>query len=100
MRFQNHLNPRRSGISLTEILIGIMVLGIGVISLATLFPIGLLRMRRAVNDVRGTVLAQGAWNEVRVRNVLAPPYGPGSTIADPAWVSPTGAGYGATSIWT
>src|SRR5262245_8225401 len=76
MLLQNHLNPRRSGISLTEILIGIMVLGIGVISLATLFPIGLLRMKRAVNDVRGTVEARSGLNEVRVRNLLAPPYGP------------------------
>ena len=66
----------RQGISLTEVLIGIMVLGIGVITLATLFPIGLLRMKRAVNDVRGTLEAQSAANEVRTRDLLAPPLGP------------------------
>ena len=66
----------RRGISLTEILIGILVLGIGVISLATLFPLGLLRMRRAVNDVRGTITARTAWNEVKIRNLVAPPFGP------------------------
>ena len=69
-------NLNRRGVSLTEILIGIMVLGIGVITLATLFPLGLLKMRRAVNDVRGKVLAENAWNEVRARNLLAAPYGP------------------------
>ncbi len=69
-------NLSRRGISLMEILIGIMVLGIGVISLATLFPIGLLKMKRAVNDVRGTVLARSALSEVRIRNLLAPPFGP------------------------
>lgn len=66
----------RSGISLTEILIGIMVLGIGVISLATLFPLGLLRMMRAVNSVRGTVTAENAWHETQAWNLLAPPFGP------------------------
>jgi hypothetical protein len=69
-------NLNRRGISMMEILIGIMVLGIGVISLATLFPIGLLKMKRAVNDVRGTVLARSALSEVRIRNLLAPPFGP------------------------
>ena len=34
----------RAGITLTEILISIMILGIGLVSLATLFPIGLMRL--------------------------------------------------------
>jgi hypothetical protein len=67
---------RRSGITLTEILIGIMILGIGMISLATLFPIGLLRMRRSVHDVRSTVAAQNAVSEVAFRNIVSPPLGP------------------------
>jgi hypothetical protein len=81
----------RSGISLVEILIGIMVLGIGVISLATLFPIGLLKMKRAVNDVRGTVVSRSALSEVRIRNLLAQPYGPPATYFSaypaPAWTA-------------
>jgi prepilin-type N-terminal cleavage/methylation domain-containing protein len=68
-------SPRR-GVSLTEILIGIAILGIGVISLATLFPLGLLRLRRAVNDTRSTYLARSAMAETRVRHLIAPPYGP------------------------
>jgi hypothetical protein len=75
-RSTSDFQGNRRGVTLTEILIGIMVLGIGVISLATLFPIGLLRMKRAVNDVRGTIEARSAWNESRVRNLLAPPLGP------------------------
>ena len=35
--------PRSAGITLTEILISILILGVGLVSLATLFPIGLLR---------------------------------------------------------
>ena len=34
--------PRSAGITLTEILISILILGVGLVSLATLFPIGLL----------------------------------------------------------
>ena len=41
-----HARSRR-GITLTEILIAIMILGVGLVSLATLFPIGLLRLRDA-----------------------------------------------------
>ena len=49
---------RRAGITLTEILISIMILGIGMVSLATLFPIGLLRLReRPAADAVGVPLA-------------------------------------------
>ena len=40
-------SPRSAGITLTEILISILILGVGLVSLATLFPIGLLRLRDA-----------------------------------------------------
>ena len=69
-------NLGRKGATLTEILIGIMILGVGVLSLATLFPLGLLRLKRGVNQVRGTVVARNGWNEVRVRNLLQEPLGP------------------------
>jgi Tfp pilus assembly protein PilV len=42
-----HPSRARSGITLTEILISILIMGVGLISLATLFPIGLLRLRDA-----------------------------------------------------
>ena len=37
----------RAGITLTEILISILIMGVGLVSLATLFPLGLLRLRAA-----------------------------------------------------
>ena len=49
---------RRSGITLTEILIAIMILGVGLVSLATLFPIGLLRLRDATRYSRIEVPAR------------------------------------------
>ncbi len=43
----------RSGITLTEILIAILIMGVGLISLATLFPLGLIRLREAARYQRG-----------------------------------------------
>ncbi len=51
---------RRAGITLTEILIAIMILGVGLVSLATLFPIGLLRLRDASRYSRTKYLVDSA----------------------------------------
>jgi type II secretory pathway pseudopilin PulG len=64
--------PRRSGITLTEILISILILGVGMISLATLFPLGLLRYRDAQRNTRAAYLYQSAVSEVKTRNLLNP----------------------------
>ena len=61
---------RRRGITLTEILISIMILGIGLISLATLFPIGLLRLREAQRQSRSAYLAESAAADVAARGLL------------------------------
>ena len=37
----------RAGITLTEVLISILIMGVGLISLATLFPLGMVRLRAA-----------------------------------------------------
>jgi prepilin-type N-terminal cleavage/methylation domain-containing protein len=98
----------RRGLSLIEILIGIMILGIGVISLATLFPLGLLKMKRAVNDTRGVGLARDAVGQVHIRNLMSlrmrnaampwlpfAPGGPGYLTADPRWPAGTALTLGA-----
>jgi type II secretory pathway pseudopilin PulG len=65
------LAPRgRSGITLTEILIAIMIMGIGLVSLATLFPLGLLRLRSAARDSRSTLEAEVALSEISARNLF------------------------------
>lgn len=61
----------RSGITLTEILISIMILGIGVVSLATLFPLGLIRMRNAQRLTRGAFLVESAQADLGIRNLLS-----------------------------
>src|SRR5205823_14205368 len=52
------------------ILISIMIMGVGLISLATLFPLGLLRIRSANRDSRSTLLARSAIGEVDTRNLF------------------------------
>ncbi len=62
----------RSGITLIEILISILIMGIGVISIATLFPLGLLRLRNAQRLTRGAYLVESATADLGSRNLLAP----------------------------
>src|SRR4051812_14812211 len=62
--------PSRSGITLTEILISIMIMGVGMVSLATLFPLGLLRIREANRNVRSAQLAESALADLQARNLL------------------------------
>ncbi len=61
----------RAGITLTEILISILIMGIGLISLATLFPLGILRLRSASRDNRSALLGESALSELMTRNLLA-----------------------------
>jgi hypothetical protein len=59
-----------SGITLMEILISIMILGIGLISLATLFPIGLMRLREAQRQSRSAILLESAGADLATRGLL------------------------------
>ncbi len=70
---------RRSGITLTEILIAILILGVGLASLATLFPLGLLRLRDAARSTRSAYLAESAAADVSARGLLT---GESFNIAD------------------
>lgn len=52
--------PRRPGLSLTEVLVAIFVMGIGMISLLVLFPVGLSNMHWAMRDSKLTLASQVA----------------------------------------
>jgi len=60
----------RRGITLTEVLIAIMILGIGLVSLAALFPIGLARLRDASRYSRSAYLLQSAAADLAARGLL------------------------------
>src|SRR5262249_41533395 len=92
-------DPRgRSGITLTEILISILILGVGMVSLLTLFPLGLLRLRNAARSSRSTYLFESAGADLSARNLLTKfsfitpvaitPYQSPTGVYDP-WVQDT-----------
>ncbi len=71
MRYSPHVKSR-AGITLTEILISLLIMAIGMISLATLFPLGLLRIREAQRQERSSMLTQTAIADSSARNLLNP----------------------------
>ncbi len=58
MRIQTR--PSRPGISLLEVLTAIFIMGVGMLALLTLFPLGALSMARAVRDDRAAHIAANA----------------------------------------
>ncbi|MSQ93102.1 MAG: prepilin-type N-terminal cleavage/methylation domain-containing protein [Gemmataceae bacterium] len=55
--------PRRSGVTLVEVLVAIFIMGIGLIALLTLFPLGILRMAQGIRDAR---TAESAYNADKI----------------------------------
>jgi hypothetical protein len=65
------LRPRR-GITLTEVLISLGILTIGLLGVAALFPVGSYYMQRGEIADHGSALAQAAFNDAVARGVLNP----------------------------
>jgi prepilin-type N-terminal cleavage/methylation domain-containing protein len=61
---QAHGRPR-AGFSLVEMLLAIFILGIGVISIAALFPAGIALQRQATDDTIGPIVAKNAFATIR-----------------------------------
>src|SRR5271155_4256186 len=51
---------RRNGMTLMEVLIAIFVMGIGLLAILAMFPMGALTMQRAIRDDRGGHAASNA----------------------------------------
>jgi prepilin-type N-terminal cleavage/methylation domain-containing protein len=58
---------RRHGFSLIEVLLAIFILGIGAISIASLFPVGIAQQRSSFDDVMGPIVADNALSLLRAR---------------------------------
>ncbi|MGH7129282.1 MAG: type IV pilus modification PilV family protein, partial [Planctomycetaceae bacterium] len=72
---------RRRGVTLTEVLMSLLLMAIGVITLATLFPISILRTMTATRLTRATVLRYNADAKIEVHDLTA-------NYNDPAVVVP------------
>ena len=55
------------GFSLIELLLAIFILGVGVISVAAVFPAGIIQQRRTQDDAFGPVVAEAALSTIRSR---------------------------------
>ena len=55
------------GFSLIELLLAIFILGIGIISIATLFPAGIAQQLKTTDDVIGPIVARNAFTVIRSR---------------------------------
>jgi len=58
--------PKR-GFSLIELLLAIFILGIGIISIATLFPAGIAQQQKTTDDIIGPIVARNALTLLRSR---------------------------------
>src|SRR5205085_11693322 len=65
--------PCRRGATLIEVLVAIFVMGIGLIALLTLFPLGALRMAQAIQDDRCASAARNAMAVATMRDVRNDP---------------------------
>ena len=59
------LRSARRGFSLVEMLLAVFILGIGVISIAALFPAGITLQRQAADDTIGPLVAKNAFATLR-----------------------------------
>jgi hypothetical protein len=65
--------PRRRGATLVEVLVAIFLMGIGMLALLTLFPIGVLRMEQSLRDDRHTLASINATATANIQNVRSDP---------------------------
>lgn len=61
---------RRAGISLTEVLLAMFVVTVGILGLAALIPVGGSYLRTAQTDDRSSNLGRAAFHDVQVRGYL------------------------------
>jgi len=58
--FERGNRRRQTGITLLEILVAIFIVGVGLLALLTLFPVGALEMAQAIKDDRTAAVAEKA----------------------------------------
>lgn len=58
-------STRTRAFSLIEVLLSIIILGIGVIGIAALFPAGIVQQQRSVDDIMGPIVANNAMATLR-----------------------------------
>jgi len=78
------LRPRL-GLSLTEVLIATFVMAIGILSLASLIPVGLHEVAVANRAQHAAIVGRSAWRDIKTREWMRP-----SVAAGALWYFPNG----------
>ncbi|MFK7959436.1 MAG: prepilin-type N-terminal cleavage/methylation domain-containing protein [Phycisphaerales bacterium] len=88
----------RRGFSLVELLVAILILGVGVVSIAAILPAGISQQQKATDDAVGVVVARNAMGLLRSR-LSAEQFGVGyQTFPIPAGATPF-QGVGVNNLW-
>jgi pilin/secretion family protein with methylation motif len=64
--------PRRRGLSLTEVLIAMGILTLGLLGVASIFPVAGFYMHKADLEDRGSAIARSVMNDIVARGMLNP----------------------------
>ncbi len=73
LRVESRRNPQsRRGISLTEVLIAMGIMTVGLLGVASVFPVGGWYMQRAEISDRGSAIAQSVMSDLVARGMLNP----------------------------
>lgn len=102
---------RRSGATLVEVLVAIFVMGIGLMALLALFPLGALQMAKAIKDDRTGHIAANAAAAAKIKDVrhdsaVTPAYTAqggfpsGTSASYPVLVDPMGYRLQSASSWS
>src|SRR3954471_9228777 len=66
-------NPKsRAALSLTEVLISMGILTVGLLSVASIFPVGSFYMQKAEISDKASAIAQSVMNDIMARGMLNP----------------------------
>src|ERR1700709_2274572 len=67
-----NLHVRRRGLSLTEVLISMGILTLGLLGVASVFPVGSFYMQKAEISDKGSAIAQSVFSDLMARGMLNP----------------------------
>src|SRR5262245_29472057 len=80
---------RRAGFSLIEVLVAVFIMGIGMIAILTLFPLGAFNMANAVREERSAQIGTGADGYFRAywKTQIVEPVQAGQNVTEPFYTA-------------
>src|SRR6476660_8808696 len=70
--YEPQTDSARRGLSLTEVLIAMGILTLGLLGVASVFPVGSYYMQKAEISDKGSAIAQSVFSDIMARGMLNP----------------------------